>query len=106
MIARSLFFENAFANKESDNDYTFTEDSNGLVTIKFKEDFFFSYESGLLKEVVEYIYWGFWEARNMDRTKQVFILAAKFDLKDLRNISAEEVVLNTLKSYLFSLNYI
>ncbi len=91
MIARSLYFEHAFSSKVSDNDYTFTEDSNGLVTIRFKEEFAFGLESGVLKEVIEYAYWGFWEARNMERTRQVFILAAKFDLKNLRDIAGEEV---------------
>ena len=92
MIARSQYFEQAFSTKESDNEFTFTEDSTGLVTIKFKEEFSIGLESGILKEIVEYIYWGFWEARNMERTRQTFILAAKFDLKNLRDISAEEVL--------------
>lgn len=37
------------------------------------------------------MYWGYWEPRNIERTKQVFELAAKLDLKELRNNASEEI---------------
>ena len=94
MIARSAYFENAFKFTESTDDFSFiTDEETGFVTIRFIDDFSPAFDIHLLREVVEYMYWGFWEARNLERTKLIFILGSQFDLKDLRNVSGEEVTL-------------
>lgn len=62
-----------------------------MVTIKFIEEFYFDLEVSLLRELVTYMYWGYWEPRNTERTKQVFELAAKLDLKELRNNASDEL---------------
>ena len=38
LICRSLYFEKAFTNKKTTDDFTFNEE-NGIVTIKFTEEF-------------------------------------------------------------------
>ena len=45
----------------------------------------------MLRELVTYMYWGYWESINIERTRQIFELAAKFDLKELRNNASEEL---------------
>ena len=93
LICRSLYFEKAFTNKESTDDFNFTTEQNGIVTIKFKDEFSTDLELGLLQEIVEYMYWGFWEKRSLARTKQIFQVSSLLDLKNLRDISSEEVMI-------------
>ncbi len=101
MICRSLYFEKAFTNKEHTDDFTFNEE-NGIVTIKFTKEFSTGLELGLFEEIVEYMYWGFWEKRSLERTKQIFQVSSLLDLKNLRDITSEEVIniINTLKSFI------
>ena len=40
------------------------------------------------------MYWGYWEPRFLERTKQLFEIASKLDLKELRNNAGEEMSKN------------
>lgn len=38
------------------------------------------------------MYWGYWESKSFERSRETFELAAKLDVKELRKISAEELI--------------
>jgi len=66
----------------------------GILTINFKNDFYHGLDVTLLKELVANLYWGYWEHKNIERTKQLFEISSIFDLKELRNNTGEELVKN------------
>lgn len=96
MIARSGFFEELFRQNQSTSDFVI-EQEHGVRLVKFTQSFFtrlgVKADIELLREVTEYIYFAYWEPKELDHTRQIFILAAEFDLKDLRNLTGENVTI-------------
>ena len=92
LIARSAYFENVF-NPESPQDHecTLEEDDDGIAVITFKPSFHAQLDMSLLRDVVAYMYWGYCEPGQLERTKCVFELASLLDLKDLRNYASDEL---------------
>jgi hypothetical protein len=66
----------------------------GILSIIFKDEFYPGLDVTLLRELVTYMYWGYWESKNLERTKQLFEISSKFDLKELRNNTGEELAKN------------
>ena len=90
LIARSAFFENEIFDRAESSEphpyFSLSELDDGIVEVTFARSTFKSIE--LLRKVICYIYWGYWD-EDEDEVKDLFTLAAIFDLKELRNNAGE-----------------
>jgi hypothetical protein len=97
LMARSAYFEKVvFPEPKSEqpineNEFKYDPDPiTGVHNVTFKPSF--CSDVSLLREAVGYMYWGFWEHKSFERSRDMFELAAKLDLKELRKMCAEELV--------------
>jgi hypothetical protein len=93
LVARSAYFENLFENEKNNqsNEYHLEQDEDGRLVIKFNQNFHLGLDITLLREIIAYLYWSYWEPRFLERTKQLFEIASKLDLKELRNSTGEDL---------------
>jgi len=94
LMARSNYFDQMFKEYNGRPDFVYLDDQctindvnkDGILELKFSREF--CPDSRLFKEIVLYMYWAYIELDTKEtKTKfEVFKLAARLELKDLRNV--------------------